>query len=116
MERLGNDPAKARLLAAFQLTVRGVPFIYYGEELGLPHHRGLPRDQAKDPIAQRLGFVPTLLLPALRKRGILVNRDECRSPMPWHECAWQFLPGGRGPDVAPGSPTEHERERGGPAR
>jgi glycosidase len=84
MERLGNDPAKARLLAAFQLTVRGVPFVYYGEELGMPHHDGLPRQEAKDPLAARMRFVPTVLLPALRRRGILVNRDECRSPMPWH--------------------------------
>lgn len=83
MERLRNDPARARLLAAFQLTVRGVPFIYYGDELGLPHHGGMALEQAKDPVAQRYGFLPGFLLPWLRRRGILVNRDECRSPMPW---------------------------------
>lgn len=84
MARLRNDPAKARLLAAFQFTVRGVPFIYYGDELGLPHHDDLPMDQAKDPIAARFDFIPKLLHPALRRRGILLNRDEARSPMPWH--------------------------------
>jgi oligo-1,6-glucosidase/alpha-glucosidase len=84
MARLGDDPARARLLAAFQFTVRGVPFVYYGEELGLPHHLGLPLEAAKDPIAAHYRFVPKVLLPALRKRGILLNRDECRSPMPWH--------------------------------
>jgi oligo-1,6-glucosidase/alpha-glucosidase len=83
MERLGNDVARARLLAAFQMTVRGVPFIYYGDELGLSHHP-MPREAARDPLAKRFGFIPKLLLPALRKRGILTNRDECRSPMPWH--------------------------------
>lgn len=83
MERLRNDPARARLLAAFQFTVRGVPFIYYGDELGLPHHGGMPLVEAKDPVAQRFRFLPEFMLPWLRRRGILVNRDECRSPMPW---------------------------------
>jgi oligo-1,6-glucosidase/alpha-glucosidase len=82
VSRLGNDLARARLLAAFQMTVRGVPFIYYGDELGLPHH-DMPRESAADPVAHRFRFLPKLLLPALRKRGILTNRDECRSPMPW---------------------------------
>jgi alpha-glucosidase len=83
MERLRNDPARARLLAAFQMTVRGVPFVYYGDELGLCHH-DMPRETASDPIARRFRFVPEMLLSRLRKRGILTNRDECRSPMPWH--------------------------------
>lgn len=83
MERLGDDLDRARLLATFQMTVRGVPFIYYGDELGLSHH-DMPRDAARDPLAERFRFIPKLLLPALRRRGILTNRDECRSPMPWH--------------------------------
>lgn len=83
MERLGNDPARARLLAAFQMTVRGVPFVYYGDELGLSHH-AMRRETASDPIAHRFRFIPKMLLSRLRKRGILTNRDECRSPMPWH--------------------------------
>ena len=83
MERLGNSIARARLLAAFQMSVRGVPFVYYGDELGLSHHP-MPRESAQDPIAERFGFIPKLLLPVLRKRGILTNRDQCRSPMPWH--------------------------------
>jgi oligo-1,6-glucosidase/alpha-glucosidase len=83
MERLGNDPARARLLAAFQMTVRGVPFVYYGDELGLGHH-AMPRQAASDPLARRFRFIPKPLLARLRKHGILTNRDECRSPMPWH--------------------------------
>ncbi|MGB5696899.1 MAG: alpha-amylase family glycosyl hydrolase [Polyangiales bacterium] len=83
MERLGNDLARARLLATFQMTVRGVPFVYYGDELGLSHH-DMPREAARDPLAERFRFIPKFLLPALRRRGILTNRDECRSPMPWH--------------------------------
>src|SRR5262249_18020772 len=56
--RLDGDPARAKLLAAFQLTVRGVPFIYYGEELGLPGDEGLPFAGAQDPLARRYRFVP----------------------------------------------------------
>jgi len=39
--------------------------------------------RARDPIARRFRLLPGWLLPSMRKRGILVNRDECRSPMPW---------------------------------
>jgi alpha-amylase len=35
MTQLGDDPQKARLAAAILLTSPGVPFIYYGEEIGL---------------------------------------------------------------------------------
>ncbi len=34
MTRLGGDAAKARLAASLQFTAPGLPFIYYGEELG----------------------------------------------------------------------------------
>jgi oligo-1,6-glucosidase/alpha-glucosidase len=88
LDRLGNDREKAKLLAALQLTCRGVPVIYYGDELGLPHHE-LPHEHALDPIAARFRRVPRFLHAPLRKRGILLNRDSCRSPMPWQggECA-----------------------------
>src|SRR5262249_17362570 len=56
--RLRNDPARARLLAAFQLTVRGVPFVYYGDELGLPDDDGMPFANARDPLAARYRWVP----------------------------------------------------------
>jgi oligo-1,6-glucosidase/alpha-glucosidase len=79
IDRLDNDVARARLLATFQLTVRGVPFLYYGDELGLPHH---PLETAKDPL-DRYFRLPRWLHSPLRRRGILVNRDQSRSPMPW---------------------------------
>ncbi len=83
IERLGGDSEKAKLLAALQLTARGVPVIYYGDELGLPHHE-LPLEGSLDPVAAHFRFVPRWLHAILRKRGILLNRDSCRSPMPWH--------------------------------
>lgn len=35
MSQLDGDPAKAKLAATIQLTSPGVPFIYYGEEIGM---------------------------------------------------------------------------------
>lgn len=67
-----RDPdAVARAAAVMQLTLRGTPFLYYGEELGVP---GIvvPNDQAVDPPARLAGpDFPWW------------NRDQARAPMPW---------------------------------
>ncbi len=86
IERLGGDPRRAKLLAALQLTVRGVPFIYYGDEIGMGHH-DIPPGEARDPLAARFRRVPRWLAARLRRRGILLNRDECRRPMQWDASA-----------------------------
>jgi len=82
MHRVGGDRDKAKLVATLQLTVRGVPFIYYGEEIGMFNH-DIPLHEGLDPVAARYRFVPQWLVRVLRKRGILLNRDECRTPMQW---------------------------------
>ena len=82
IDRLGGDARRAKLLAALQLTARGVPFIYYGDEIGMEHSPIAVAD-ALDPIAARFRFVPSWLSPRLRRHGILLNRDECRRPMQW---------------------------------
>jgi alpha-glucosidase len=86
MRRLGDCVDKAKLLAAMQLTVRGVPFIYYGEEIGMGHH-DIPLAHGQDPVAARYGFVPQWLAGYLRGHGILMNRDECRGLMQWNHGA-----------------------------
>jgi oligo-1,6-glucosidase/alpha-glucosidase len=85
-ERLGHDPLREKLLATLQLTVRGVPFLYYGDELGLPN-LDLPVQRALDPLAAGYRWLPNRLIWALRRRGILLNRDECRAPLPWSTAA-----------------------------
>ncbi len=40
MSQLGSDEEKAKNAAALLLTARGVPFIYYGEEIGMLGKRG----------------------------------------------------------------------------
>ncbi|HSO36589.1 MAG TPA: alpha-amylase family glycosyl hydrolase, partial [Labilithrix sp.] len=78
--RIGKSREKAKLLVALQLTVRGVPFIYYGEEIGMENH-DIPLHEGLDPVAARFGFVPQWAASWMRRHGILLNRDECRSPM-----------------------------------
>ena len=51
------------------LTLRGTPFLYYGDELGLPEVETDWRT-ALDPVARRTGDPSR-------------NRDGCRTPMPW---------------------------------
>jgi alpha-glucosidase len=53
--------ARARMAAVLLLTMRGTPFIYYGEEIGMPN----------------------VEIPAPRKRDP-VGRDGCRTPMQWN--------------------------------
>jgi alpha-glucosidase len=57
--RYGSD-ARARAAAVLSLTVRGTPFLYAGEELGL-EDGVVPADRVVDPD----------------------GRDGCRAPMPW---------------------------------
>ncbi|MEO0881951.1 MAG: alpha-glucosidase family protein [Pseudomonadota bacterium] len=72
LSRWGADcetPARAKLLVALLLTLRGTIFLYQGEELGLPQ-ADVPFDDLRDPEAIR--FWPDNL-----------GRDGSRTPMPW---------------------------------
>lgn len=64
-----NDDARLKLLAAMHLTVRGTPYLYYGEEIGM-RDISLSRWQIQDPVGKR--YWPF-------NKG----RDGCRSPMQW---------------------------------
>src|SRR5205085_9967388 len=57
--RYGSE-ARARAAAVFLLTLRGTPFLYAGEELGLADAE-IPADRVVDPG----------------------GRDGCRAPLPW---------------------------------
>jgi len=65
----GGDPERARVALLMLLTLRGTPFLYYGDEIGLPD---VPLDPATalDPVPHRTGQPDR-------------NRDPCRTPMPW---------------------------------
>jgi len=63
--------ARAKVAATMLLTLRGTPFLYYGEEIGL-RNLSIPNEQALDPPARRANA----LFPWW-------NRDQARGPMPW---------------------------------
>ena len=81
IHRLGNDLRKAKLLAMLQLTVRGVPCMYYGEEIGMTDSPR-PFATALDPIPHKFKSIPRFVFDLL---GLLINRDEVRTPMQWDE-------------------------------
>ena len=57
----GDFVARARVAATLLLTLRGTPFLYYGEEIGMTDG-SVPSEQAADPD----------------------GRDGCRTPMQWN--------------------------------
>jgi alpha-glucosidase len=57
IKQLDNDARKARLLHLLQLTVRGVPCMYYGEEIGMTN-LPQPFKTALDPIPHKFTFLP----------------------------------------------------------
>jgi len=81
MKRLNNNVQKAKLLHLFQLTVRGVPCMYYGEEIGMTDAR-IPFRKGLDPISQKMKNVPRFLFDLA---GETPNRDELRTPMQWND-------------------------------
>lgn len=81
IDRLGGDIRKAKLLVCFQFMARGVPVVYYGEEIGRKEGR-ISNFFGKDPIAKLNRFVPLFLSNLL---GIYINRDNCRLPMLWDD-------------------------------
>ena len=67
----GLGDARAKVAAAATLTLRGTPFLYYGEEIG-QRNVHVPREQAFDPMARRA-----------EPGRVVFNRDECRGPIAW---------------------------------
>jgi oligo-1,6-glucosidase/alpha-glucosidase len=83
ISKLGNNIDKAKINATLQLTARGVPFIYYGEEIGMQNHR-IPLKKAEDPIGKKFSRIPQFIVNLLTRGGSLsLNRDDCRTPMQW---------------------------------
>jgi len=66
----GENDERLKVAAAMLLTLRGTPFIYYGEEIGMRDIK-LKRNEILDPVGKR--YWP-----------IMVGRDGCRSPMQWN--------------------------------
>jgi len=82
--RLGNDFKKAKLHAAFHLTVRGVPYIYYGEEIGMESPRMIQKTTI-DEMGLKYAWIPQFAFDFIRKfANESFNREEHRTPMQWN--------------------------------
>jgi alpha-glucosidase len=65
----GEEDGRLKVAAAMLLTLRGTPFLYYGEEIGM---RNIPlaRSDIRDPVG-------------IRYWPLHNGRDGCRAPMQW---------------------------------
>ncbi|MDP4276628.1 MAG: alpha-glucosidase [Bacteroidota bacterium] len=87
MNRMADgNPERAEALAALILTAKGVPFVYYGEEIGMENIEAKTYDEIADiqgktfyNLAIKDGKSPEEAL----KWGNEHNRDKSRSPMQW---------------------------------
>lgn len=84
---LGGNVKKAKLNIAFQLTVRGIPFFYYGEEIGI-EDANLNHKNSLDPVSYPFKKLPLFIFNLINKKihGAL-NRDRVRTPMQWDSTA-----------------------------
>ncbi len=107
ISRLRGDLERAKLNAAWQLTARGVPFLYYGDEIGMSQ-RPIPARESKDALVKRMSWVPQFVYDAIRAvMGESINRDECRTPMQWDSSETVgFCPPGASPWLPPPASTD----------
>jgi alpha-glucosidase len=64
-----GNPARTRVALMMLLTMRGTPFLYYGDEIGMPNTE-LTHEQLLDPVGERFWTDDK-------------GRDPCRTPMHW---------------------------------
>jgi len=82
-----HDAAIARLSIALMLTLKGTPFLYNGEEIGMTDLELEGIEQFRDNLGVwiynaatvDMGMPPEKILPIVRT----VTRDKCRTPMQW---------------------------------
>lgn len=88
--RYGNgqdDAALARLHLALLLTLKGTPFLYYGEEIGMTDLELTDLRQFRDTWALNIYRIKTEILGAAPEEALRMaaqmTRDRARSPMQW---------------------------------
>ena len=108
-----HGPALARQSLALMLTLRGTPFLYNGEEIGMGDYFIQDPSQFRDPLSLRyyaleqslLGHTPAEALRYAAENG----RDRARTPLAWsHAPNGGFCPA----EVTPWLPVNPEYARG----
>lgn len=89
ISKVDSDPiyrkVLAKLLATMQLTLRGTPFIYQGQELGMVNNQFNSMDELRDveslnlytELSQRMSEIDAF------KKILAGTRDNARTPMQW---------------------------------
>ncbi len=81
-----HDDALARLSLALMLTLRGTPFLYNGEEIGMTNAVFTDISQLRDTLALRQYDVAVQAgLPEAQAAALVCayTRDRCRTPVQW---------------------------------
>lgn len=116
LDRYGDgvhNAALARLYLALMLTLKGTPFLYNGEEIGMTNLMLTAADQLRDTAAinkyhqlvNKLGMPPEEALRAVQA----TTRDRCRSPLQWSSAPNAgFCP----PEAAPWLPVNQNYAAG----
>jgi alpha-glucosidase len=108
-----NDGALARLHLALLLTLKGTPFIYNGDEIGMTDLKLSQLSEVRDSASLNQYRLLTEKLGAPHedalKTILATTRDSCRSPLQWRDAPNAgFCP----PEVAPWLPVNPDYARG----
>ncbi len=83
-----HDAALTRMHLALMLTLKGTPFLYYGEEIGMTNLKLSSLAEIRDMAATNLYLRMTQTLGASAdealESALLATRDRCRTPMQWN--------------------------------
>ncbi|WP_322807327.1 alpha-glucosidase [Thermanaerothrix sp.] len=82
-----HDEGLMRVLAALVLTLKGTPFLYNGEEIGMTDYLFTDVSRFRDPLALRAYDLEVRLLGTPPSdaafHAAAYGRDKCRTPMQW---------------------------------
>ncbi|MHC3995375.1 glycoside hydrolase family 13 protein [Thiomicrolovo sp. ZZH C-3] len=81
-----DDPRRCRSAAALTLFLEGIPFLYYGEEIGMRDYAIDSLDEMRDHVGdvyRRLRQADGVGEDQILKELGTFSRDRCRTPMQW---------------------------------
>jgi trehalose-6-phosphate hydrolase len=86
ISRFGNDEDRAKLIAALMLTAKGVPFIYFGDEIGMRDWITDDINKMKD-VQGIMGYQLACKAGKSHEEALAIanekSRDKSRTPMQW---------------------------------
>jgi glycosidase len=87
ISRFGGNKERAKLVATLMLTAKGVPFIYYGDEIGMKDWITDDISKMKD-VQGLMGYELALQAGIAHEDALVIanekSRDKSRTPMQWN--------------------------------